>query len=115
MPIYLPYVINFFSPIILILILTILIFHIACVSKYSGGEIKYYPGFHSEDHPEQVIRFCVDFKRYVTRKIGFEAVMRIRCTRGEQILLENYCFDKPLFILNNILIMYRFSYSYISR
>lgn len=44
--------------------------------------MKYYPGYHSENHPEQVIRFCVDFKRYLIRKIGFEAVMRIRCTRG---------------------------------
>ena len=56
---------------------------LSCVSKYSGGEIKYYPGFHSEHFPEQVIRFCVDFKRYLTRKIGFESVMRIRCTRGK--------------------------------
>jgi protein transport protein SEC24 len=55
---------------------------LACVSKYSGGEIKYYPGYHSEQYPEQVIRFCVDLKRYLTRKIGFESVMRIRCTRG---------------------------------
>ncbi len=52
------------------------------MSKYSGGEIKYYPGYHSDQNPEQVIRFCVDLKRYLTRKIGFEAVMRIRCTRG---------------------------------
>jgi protein transport protein SEC24 len=55
---------------------------LSCVSKYSGGEVKYYPGFHVEMFPEQVIRFCVDFKRYLTRKIGFESVMRIRCTRG---------------------------------
>lgn len=52
------------------------------MSKYSGGEIKYYPGFHPDTHPEQVIRYCADLKRYLTRKIGFEAVMRIRCTRG---------------------------------
>lgn len=25
------------------------------------------------------------FERYLTRKIGFEAVMRVRCTRGLQI------------------------------
>jgi protein transport protein SEC24 len=55
---------------------------LSCVSKYSGGEVKYYPAYHVEHHPEQVIRFCVDFKRYLTRKIGFEAVMRVRCTRG---------------------------------
>jgi hypothetical protein len=48
-----------------------------------GGEIKYYPGYHAENHPEQVIIFCVDFKRYLVRKIGFEAVMRIRCTKGK--------------------------------
>jgi protein transport protein SEC24 len=58
------------------------VFSQACISKYSGGEIKYYPQYHVENHPEQVIRFCVDFKRYLVRKIGFEAVMRIRCTRG---------------------------------
>jgi protein transport protein SEC24 len=55
---------------------------LSTVSKYSGGEIKYYPCFHSQHHPEQVIRFSVDFKRYMTRKIGLEAVMRVRCTRG---------------------------------
>ncbi len=55
---------------------------LSSVSKYSGGEVKFYPEFHLENHPEQVIRFCVDFKRYLVRKIGFESVMRIRCTRG---------------------------------
>jgi len=29
--------------------------------------------------------FRTCFKRYLTRKIGFEAVMRIRCTRGLQV------------------------------
>ena len=64
---------------------------LSCVSKYSGGEVKYYPGFHTEHYPEQVIRFCVDFKRYITRKIGFESVMRIRCTRGK---LKKKCLPK---------------------
>ena len=71
-----------------------ILFSKAGVSKYSGGEIKYYPGYHLADHPEQAVRFCVDFKRYLTRKIGFEAVMRIRCTRGDYIIyilnLSNY-------------------------
>ena len=58
---------------------------LSCVSKYSGGEIKFYPGFHPDHHPEQVIKYCSDLKRYLTRKIGFEAVMRIRCTRGMAI------------------------------
>jgi protein transport protein SEC24 len=55
------------------------------VSKYSGGEVKYYREFHLEHFPEQADRFSYDFKRYLTRKIGFEAVMRIRCTRGLSI------------------------------
>ena len=55
---------------------------LSCVSKYCGGEIKFYPGFHPDHHPEQINKFCADLKRYLTRKIGFEAVMRIRCTRG---------------------------------
>lgn len=57
----------------------------ACISKYSGGEIRYYPRYHPESSPEQVIRFATDLKRYLTRKIGFEAVMRLRCTRGLSI------------------------------
>lgn len=32
-------------------------------------------------------KFQRDLERYLTRKIGFEAVMRIRCTKGEQALL----------------------------
>ena len=40
---------------------------LSTVAKYSGGEIKLYPQFHLEKHPEQVIRFSVDFKRYLVR------------------------------------------------
>ena len=42
----------------------------------------YYPSYHQEHNPAQVERFQKDLKRYLTRKIGFEAVMRIRCTKG---------------------------------
>ncbi|KAI3373265.1 hypothetical protein L3Q82_006567 [Scortum barcoo] len=36
-------------------------------------------------NPAQVECFQKDLKRYLTRKIGFEAVMRIRCTKGLSI------------------------------
>ena len=49
-----------------------------CVAKYSGGEVKYYPGFHSVQRPHEVERFESDLRRYLQRKIGFEAVMRLR-------------------------------------
>nr|XP_044999506.1 protein transport protein Sec24B isoform X2 [Jaculus jaculus] len=55
---------------------------LACMSKYSAGCIFYYPSFHSTHNPAQAEKLQKDLKRYLTRKIGFEAVMRIRCTKG---------------------------------
>lgn len=53
-----------------------------CISRYSAGSIYYYPSYHHQHNPAQVECFQKDLKRYLTRKIGFEAVMRIRCTKG---------------------------------
>lgn len=58
---------------------------VACVSKYSGGCLYHYPSFHTIKNPSIIDKFETDLARYVTRKIGFEAVMRIRCTRGLSI------------------------------
>ncbi|KAK1175679.1 protein transport protein Sec24B [Acipenser oxyrinchus oxyrinchus] len=58
---------------------------LACVSKYSAGSIFYYPSFHHVHNPAQAETFQKDLRRYFTRKIGFEAVMRIRCTKGLSI------------------------------
>ena len=54
----------------------------AGISKYSGGTVHYFPGFHSISNPAELEHFEVALHRYLTRKIGFEAVMRIRCTKG---------------------------------
>ncbi|NXV13851.1 SC24B protein, partial [Cepphus grylle] len=58
---------------------------LACMSKYSAGCIYYYPSFHRTHNPAQAEKLQKDLKRYLTRKIGFEAVMRIRCTKGLSI------------------------------
>jgi protein transport protein SEC24 len=58
------------------------IFLLGCVSKYSGGEVKYYPGYHPIQTPNEVERFENDLRRYLQRKIGFEAVMRLRTPPG---------------------------------
>uniref|UniRef100_A0A8C9Y4R8 SEC24 homolog B, COPII coat complex component n=1 Tax=Sander lucioperca TaxID=283035 RepID=A0A8C9Y4R8_SANLU len=58
---------------------------LACISKYSAGSIFYYPSFHYIHNPAQLEKFQKDLDRYLTRKIGFEAVMRIRCTKGLSI------------------------------
>lgn len=55
----------------------------ACISKYSGGAVEYYPSFHAAKNRSLADKLEEDLRRYFTRKIGFEAVMRIRCTKGE--------------------------------
>ncbi|XP_020299458.1 protein transport protein Sec24A isoform X2 [Pseudomyrmex gracilis] len=57
---------------------------LSCMSKFTGGCIHHLPLFRasklqSAETLERVLR------RYLTRKIGFEAVMRLRCTRGLNI------------------------------
>ncbi|KAM7441154.1 Protein transport protein Sec24B [Porites harrisoni] len=56
-----------------------------CASKYSGGSVMYYPDFHAVRNPAAAEKFENEFVRYLTRKIGFEAVMRVRCTKGLSI------------------------------
>uniref|UniRef100_A0A1B0D4N5 Uncharacterized protein n=1 Tax=Phlebotomus papatasi TaxID=29031 RepID=A0A1B0D4N5_PHLPP len=51
------------------------------ISKFSGGCIHHFPLF-NQGKAQQVESFKKCFERYLTRKIGFEAVMRVRCTRG---------------------------------
>jgi protein transport protein SEC24 len=52
------------------------------IAKFSGGQVQTFPGYHSLHNHLQSERFERCFRRYLTRKIGFESVMRIRCTRG---------------------------------
>ncbi|XP_041742427.1 protein transport protein Sec24A isoform X3 [Coregonus clupeaformis] len=58
---------------------------LGCISRYSAGSVYYYPSYHQQHNPAGVECFQKDLKRYLTRKIGFEAVMRIRCTKGLSI------------------------------
>ena len=58
----------------------------ACVSKYSGGSVYHFPLFHAAKNPALTEKYEADLRRYLTRKIGFEAVMRIRCTKGKHQL-----------------------------
>uniref|UniRef100_A0A8C1VCX1 SEC24 homolog A, COPII coat complex component n=1 Tax=Cyprinus carpio TaxID=7962 RepID=A0A8C1VCX1_CYPCA len=58
---------------------------LGCISRYSAGSIYFYPSYHKQHNPPQTERLQKDLKRYLTRKIGFEAVMRIRCTKGLSI------------------------------
>jgi len=55
---------------------------LANASRHSAGEIRYYKGLHIKHNPQEAERFQQDLDRYFTRKIGFESVMRIRCSSG---------------------------------
>lgn len=54
------------------------------MSKFTGGCIYHLPLFRATkvEHAQTLER---SLRRYLTRKIGFEAVMRLRCTRGLSI------------------------------
>jgi len=60
------------------------IYFTACMSKFTGGCIYHLPLFRASklQNSETLERLL---RRYLTRKIGFEAVMRLRCTRGLSI------------------------------
>nr|CAI5849353.1 unnamed protein product [Callosobruchus analis] len=54
---------------------------ISGISRFSGGCIHHFPLLRPNNMTMRE-GFSRSFRRYLTRKIGFEAVMRIRCTRG---------------------------------
>ncbi|GMP99662.1 hypothetical protein CsSME_00047051 [Camellia sinensis var. sinensis] len=49
------------------------------LSKYTGGQVYYYPSFHSAIHQEKLRH---ELARDLTRETAWEAVMRIRCGKG---------------------------------
>ncbi|KAH0534755.1 hypothetical protein KQX54_007979, partial [Cotesia glomerata] len=57
---------------------------ISGICKFSGGCIYHLPLFRN-NKPQCKETLERMLRRYLTRKIGFEAVMRIRCTRGLSI------------------------------
>ncbi|XP_053319482.1 protein transport protein Sec24A [Spea bombifrons] len=58
---------------------------LGCISRYSAGSVFYYRAYHHQRNAAQVEKLQKELRRYLTRKIGFEAVMRIRCTKGLSI------------------------------
>jgi hypothetical protein len=55
---------------------------LGCISRYSAGSVYYYPSYHHQHNPVQVQKLQKELQRYLTRKTGFKAVIRIRCTKG---------------------------------
>ncbi|KAF2274835.1 Sec23/Sec24 family protein [Westerdykella ornata] len=52
------------------------------VSEKTGGEVFYYPNFHS---PRDTLKLSKEIKHTVTRETGYQALMKVRCSTGLQI------------------------------
>ncbi|CAI2350729.1 unnamed protein product [Caenorhabditis sp. 36 PRJEB53466] len=52
------------------------------VAKFSTGCVYHFPNYNARNDIHQVKRFEKVLTRYLTRKLGFEAVLRIRTSRG---------------------------------
>uniref|UniRef100_A0A4W3GNV7 Protein transport protein Sec24B-like n=1 Tax=Callorhinchus milii TaxID=7868 RepID=A0A4W3GNV7_CALMI len=61
---------------------------IACISRYTCGCVYYYPGLHHIHTYFLVEKFQEEFQYYLTRSVGFEALLRIRYTQG--LLLHTF-------------------------
>ncbi|OLY81610.1 Protein transport protein SEC24, partial [Smittium mucronatum] len=59
----------------------------ACLSRYTGGSVFYYPTFMASREPE-VAKFKTEMINYFSQRIGLEAVLRVRVSRG--LKLTNY-------------------------
>jgi len=55
---------------------------LGAMARYTAGNVYHYPGFNAAVDGE---RFARDLVRNLTRTTGFEAVMRLRCSRGVAI------------------------------
>lgn len=55
---------------------------IAPLAKWSGGDLRYYPQFHIQTHG---MKLKTELMHVLTRYMGWEAVMRVRVSRGWKI------------------------------
>lgn len=53
--------------------------NVGTTSQFTGGQVYYYPAFKPAVDSERLIR---DISRNITRETGFEAVMRVRMSKG---------------------------------
>ncbi|KAH8719475.1 Sec23/Sec24 family protein-like protein [Phaeosphaeriaceae sp. PMI808] len=52
------------------------------VSAITGGEVFYYPTFHS---PRDTLKLSKEIKHTVARETGYQALMKVRCSNGLQV------------------------------
>jgi protein transport protein SEC24 len=52
------------------------------VSKYTGGNLYFYPAFNAS-RMEDLTQFRMDLSTFLSNPIGLEAVLRVRATKGK--------------------------------
>lgn len=52
------------------------------VAATTGGEVFYYPNFHS---PRDTLKLAKELTHTVTRETGYQALMKVRCSNGLQV------------------------------
>ncbi|CAK5034075.1 unnamed protein product [Meloidogyne enterolobii] len=55
---------------------------LADISRFSSGTVYHFPKFHFVRGQAEIKRLQMTLHRYFTRKLGLEAVLRIRCSKG---------------------------------
>jgi protein transport protein SEC24 len=63
---------------------------LSCLAKITAGQLFFYPNFSEASHADKLER---ELTRTLTRETGFEAVMRVRLSRGLQVtnFFGNFC------------------------
>lgn len=64
----------------------LLFFNAGTLAKYTGGQVYYYPSFQSATHGDKLRK---ELTRDLTRETAWEAVMRIRCGKGQFMMPRN--------------------------
>lgn len=52
------------------------------MARFSAGTVHHFPRYHFLRDQVEVKRFQMVLRRYFIRRLGLEAVLRIRCSRG---------------------------------
>lgn len=58
---------------------------LSCLPRYTGGQTFYYPTYDAQ-HPENARKFAHELHKVLSSPISFEAVLRLRATRGIRTL-----------------------------
>lgn len=58
---------------------------LSCLPRYTGGQTYFYPSFNA-GRSEDAIKFAHELGEVLAQKIGLEAVIRVRASRGQPTL-----------------------------